>query len=182
MHKEIEIKARLTNIEALTLIEQFNEMFGDGMDEHKKDTYYHHPDGYDVRLRRQAGMIIYTRKDQTMRGGVEVNDEEELMFTETMALALEKTVEEFLTKEKLGYLWQVEVDGFRLNVEVVQVKGSYEKAPEKDLGSFIEMEILLEDPTDEEIQKAKDTLVELCSSLDLYEKIEKKKYAALLQG
>lgn len=190
MQKEVELKAHIVSQSVEAVKKGLILQFGEPNDEKKSDTYYKDKDGSDVRIREILDDFIFTKKEQSMDGGVEVNNEYEKILTLDEKQALEKLLTLFMKKTKVGYIWSTKTEGFNVNIELVKVSGYYltgttSTAKEKDLGYFLETEYLIEyaenEAIDNKIAKAKHLLETFYKQYGLYDSIESKKYMQLLQ-
>lgn len=190
MQKEVELKAHIASNSVETLKKNLTFQFGEPEDEKKSDTYYKDESGSNVRIREILDDFVFTKKDQSMDGGIEVNNEYEKVLTLEEKQEFEKTLTPFMKKAKIGYIWSTKIENFDVNIELVKVSGYYLTAStptvdEKDLGYFLETEFLIEYSKDEDIAdkitEAKQRLEAFYKQYGLYDSIESKKYMQLLQ-
>ena len=73
MHTEIEVKARLRADQKNSLTGYFNSLYNAATSEYKCDAYFKEPSGELYRLRKQNNEYIYTKKNNSLSDGVEVN-------------------------------------------------------------------------------------------------------------
>lgn len=189
MQKEVELKAHIASNSVETLKKNLTSQFGKPVAEKKSDTYYKDEDGCDVRIREILDDFVFTKKDQSMDGGIEVNNEYEKVLTLEEKQEFEKTLAPFMKKAKIGYIWSTKIENFDVNIELVKVSGYYLNTPtlpieEKNLGYFLETEFLIEYSENENITDritlAKQLLEAFYKRYNLYESIERKKYMQLL--
>ena len=145
--------------------------------EHKADIYFSRPgEKKHFRVRLQADCVVITSKTKEKRNdGTEDNHEVEFgtdveSYPRVLAFFSSLGFEEFIRKEKTGWLWSFG----KVAVELVQVG---------PLGWFIEMEIVLgDDASDADVLRAKSELFELLGRLGIgREKLEDRYYMDLLR-
>ncbi|HOJ98564.1 MAG TPA: class IV adenylate cyclase [Termitinemataceae bacterium] len=134
--------------------------------------------GSGIRIRRDGAFCYVTFKQKEVRQGTEVNQEVEFSVSDQQAFerlleALGFTV--WIRKHKQGQAWQWE----NITIELCQVKG---------LGTFVELEILLEDeknlpiPQGHSIQEAQEALYRCLEKIGIpRDQIENRYYTELLQ-
>lgn len=189
MQKEVELKAHIASNSVETLKKNLTSQFGKPEEEKKSDTYYKDESGSDVRIREILDDFVFTKKDQSMDGGIEVNNEYEKVLTLEEKQKIEKTLAPFMKKAKIGYIWSTKIESFDVNIELIKVSGylttTTSDIKEKDLGYFLETEFLIEYSENEDITDkitlAKQLLETFYKRYNLYESIESKKYMQLLQ-
>jgi adenylate cyclase class 2 len=147
--------------------------------------------GIRVRREEKSGKAetIITWKSKEKCDGIEVNNENEFtvndaeVFAELLAvLGLEKRI----VKRKEGWRW--EAGG--ITAELCEVSGFYQteensgegNAPTKNLGWFLELEILADDENPETVAASRKRLLELLGKAGLSESdIEEKYYSEMLR-
>jgi adenylate cyclase class 2 len=182
MGYEVELKAHVADHEAC---KKRLSVLGDGLvPEVKEDVYYSLPGGpalFRIRLEQYGssqGTLLFTSKEKTIHGGVEVNVEHE--FTASgkerdgaMAFARSLGYVEFVRKLKQGVHCHVPFSSFpALHVELVEVP---------PLGWFVEMEFVLDDQ--ELVEQAKRNLQKALRMLDIDQSaIESRYYMDMLRA
>lgn len=170
MVREIEMKAWLRRPdEALPRIRTLCAPLGEHV---KEDIYFRPPGGgRNIRLRRQDGRWVCTRKTRNLRDGLEVNDETEFEVSDGTAMA--ELLEDlgcrvYLRKTKTG-------SAFRrgdLTVEVSRVP---------PLGSFVEVECLLSEPRPGDEAAAEEKIRGFLADIGVREgEIEPRSYTQML--
>ncbi|MCF7940565.1 MAG: class IV adenylate cyclase [Spirochaetia bacterium] len=135
---EVEIKAHVYDLKALReRILQLEGICGPEY-RHREDSYYGAGDGPGVlfRIRTEQDRCEITRKLKSMRGLAEVNREIEFSVSDPQAcreFCESLGYQVVIRKEKRGEIFRHE----EVSIELWEVTG---------LGSFIELEVLLEDP------------------------------------
>lgn len=184
IHKEIEAKAHVKSSYVELLKKVLTVRYGNSKKESKSDLYFHDVDG-DFRIRKCEEKYVYTKKHQSMCGGVEVNDESEYILNLTEVANYKELHHPFLEKSKTGYIWSVDtkIDEMfsTMNIELVSVEGKYENKPYKELGWFLEVEVLIGNANDTLINSARNFIETFFKDLNLNDSIEKKKYMAMLE-
>ncbi|MCX7655211.1 MAG: class IV adenylate cyclase [Treponemataceae bacterium] len=135
--------------------------------------------GSGIRIRRDGLVCYVTFKQKEIRQGTEVNQEVE--FTVSDSQAFERLLETlgfsiWIRKHKQGEAWQWE----NITIELCHVRG---------LGTFVELEILLEDEKDglpsqgtHSIQDAQESLYRCLEKIGISpDRIENRYYTELLQ-
>jgi predicted adenylyl cyclase CyaB len=159
MQTEIEIKARLTDPEA---VEEKVKTMGEFVRDYtKRDTYFRCPKAgggeTDVRIRVDGDKKKCTFKDRKTVGGVEKNREHEFAVSDARSMAallLRLGGKEILRKVKEGREYKVG----ELSVQFNRIE---------ELGTFIEVEQLLSDPAPREYQEAEDRIAAFLRELGI---------------
>lgn len=140
-----------------------------------------------LRLRREnktnaeghsVSAALITCKIRETRGGIEINDEQELTISDAPAfekILTQLGLQPIVRKEKRGEAWQFHVTNGQPSVlaELLEVK---------NLGWFIELEILSPVHDDQTISAHRKTLLDLLATLDIpQEKIEPRPYTEMLK-
>lgn len=184
-HKEIEAKAHITPFEKDSLIQKFNKMYGTSKSEIKKDAYFEDEDGTHSRIREEGGEYIYTKKRQSMKGSIEVNDEDEKILSESQKDVYIQTHKILLFKSKQGYIWTTAIqngtESYQMNIEIVKVEGQYKDKAHRDLGWFLEVELLIPNADTITIEWGTKTINAFFKDHALDLKIEKRKYMEMLK-
>lgn len=183
MQKEIEVKASISEPVVKRLVPYFNNYYGRGNKEFKSDTYFMEKDGSLFRLRRVDGKYIYTKKKNVIIDGVEANSEDEKELSED---EYKKTYDAnivYVEKTKEGYIWRTEDKyGYEMNIEVINVKGKNKSGKNKELGYFVEIEIITnEDIEDKVVCILKDELLDYFKSIGVLNLIESRKYISMIE-
>ncbi|MEJ5188674.1 class IV adenylate cyclase [Treponema sp. J25] len=133
--------------------------------------------GSGIRIRRDGSVCYVTFKQKEVRQGTEVNQEVEFSVSDQQAFerlleALGFTV--WIRKHKQGQAWQWD----HITIELCQIKG---------LGTFVELEILLEDEKnlpshqDHSIQEAQEALYNCLEKIGIpRDQIENRYYTEML--
>jgi adenylate cyclase, class 2 len=168
---EVELKARVRDRRAVEAsVAAFAARVGE-VD--KRDAYWRAP-GWraeparrDFRVRLEGGACVVTFKQKKVEGGIEVNVEREFGVSDPepfAALAERLGCERWYEKRKRGVAYEAASScaaSGKATIEIVEVVG---------LGFFIEIEVLLEDPS--ATSRARDELLAIlarsgCSESDL---------------
>ena len=183
MHTEIEVKARLRADQKNSLTGYFNNLYNAATSEYKCDAYFKEPSGELYRLRKQNNEYIYTKKNNSLSDGVEVNSEDERILSQSEYDALFKDELLFIKKTKEGYIWSTkDFYGYDMNIEIVNVKGHIRNKGIRDLGYFIETEIIApKDASDHICNNIKAELLNYYKVLGVFENIENRKYMAMIE-
>ncbi len=172
---EVELKAHVA--EPLLLKDRLETLQGisSALCELKEDTYFSCK-GEDALFRMRIeqsgpsfaamqGTLVFTYKEKTMRGGVEVNEEVEFTSSPDQGEAarlffLKLGYEVYITKIKKGYLYTLPVLPTLppLTIELVEVVG---------LGWFLELEFVVEDA--DLVDQAQGALLDFLSLLKIEE-------------
>lgn len=173
---EIEVKARIidknSTYTVLKTCTKYTHLFC------KSDTYWSKPDfgyGSGVRIRRldekNPGAVV-TWKKKELRGDTEVNSEHEFEVSSSAdfeALLQELGFAPHIRKKKSGTAWELD----DILVELCDIEG---------LGTFIELEILLDNPTEIEVEAARQRLFAALRTLGVDEAaIERRYYTEMLR-
>ena len=195
---EIELKAHVHNLKGCK--NRLSAIAGEGTAISKDDTYWLAPgvlryfSGPRVRQETAGNNVktLVTWKNKQKLNGIEVNDEHELevsngkVFEELLVqLGLEKQ----LVKRKEGWAWQY--DG--ITVELCKVSGSSKKSSKKsslakqgrtkNLGWFLELEIITGNDSEAVIAAARKKLFALLEKAGIGEELlESRYYAEMLEG
>jgi adenylate cyclase class 2 len=178
---EIEIKAHVADPaeteKAILKIAAFEK------ETEKKDTYWKSGAAGDgksvkVRFREEGNQTIVTYKRKELRGQMEVNDEQEFSISDRApfeALLADLGLAPYITKNKKTRSFRhTAPGGTGVTIELSLLEG---------LGYFIELEILAENPGEEELERARMTLREtlaLCGSGE--DAVESRFYTELLSS
>ena len=142
----------------------------------KDDSYFKGPavgpaPGQEFRLRRDDGPGVCTFKDRVIKDGVEINAEGEFTVSDPemfLRLMARLGAEPFVAKKKRGRAYAH--DG--LTIELHEVE---------DLGNFIEVECVLESPTEEEAAATQEKIRGFLLSVGVgAEQVEATPYTRLL--
>lgn len=185
---EIELKARIFDV---PLLQSVLNVRGDFVGHFVRcDSYYrkHSSDGYPLRFREEDGpkgkRIFLTFKKKSVfvdENGVasEKNEEKESEISENAKNILESFFESekialYVQKEKIVDAWKCRSGEFAVTAELCEVK---------DVGFFIELEILLEQSAEKNVcEKARQALLSLLDSLGVSrDAVEEKSYSQLLK-
>ena len=189
MTVEIELKARLDD--AMPVKERLSAMGDYCRSYNKLDTYWFsvHAAIPVVRVRRESGVdrsgaafetILVTFKAKEITGGIEVSDEREFSVSDAVLfedmlgkLDLHKAMQ----KEKNGWAWTIvpETAGLpSILAELSQVK---------NLGWFLELEILTASNDKQTVRDCRKRLLTLLEKLEIpSQQIEDRPYTTLLAG
>jgi adenylate cyclase, class 2 len=180
---EVELKAHLLDREAT---EKKVASFAPFVcDFEKFDAYWHGPEwrisrgAKGFRVRTEEGETTVNFKSKRCEGGVEINHEREFQVSDPAALNeffLRLGCEPFFTKRKRGKRFEMSSDsGTRpITIEVLELEG---------LGSFIEIEALLEEEAPEAVALAQGEIRGLLSRAGVEEDaIESRYYSELLMA
>lgn len=188
MSLEVELKAHVSDhallrkrIEALPGVSPL-------LCELKEDTYFSHPNEdalFRVRLEQTGqsfesmqGTLVFTYKNKALTEGIEVNEEVEFSSSSdqgpsSLHFFLSLGYEIYITKTKRGYVFTYPVasDLPLLTVELVEII---------DLGWFLELEFVLEEPS--MVERARAALLSFLSLLGIdHASIESEYYMHLLK-
>lgn len=174
--REIEIKLR---VEDFCKTEQvISSLYGKGRVVEKKDLYFRRPGEIRqaLRMRNNNGLLEFTAKKTSVHSGVESNFEYEFSscpdeWERARAFFLALGFEQYFMKLKTGYEWMCG----RIHAELFKVN---------DIGSFLELEIILpEDASEAEIEEARLELVRLYGRFGLsFSDVEEKSYREMITG
>jgi adenylate cyclase class 2 len=192
---ELELKAHVDDPQACRV--RLEALAGEAAAFTKDDAYWFLPEGETARLpsgvrirqeqHRKPGtgavsVILAAYKTKERREGIEVNDEREFAISGDTAV-----FEELLTrlglsrkivKNKQGFVWNYG----GINAELCEVRGTAAAyTTEKNLGWFLELEILAGDGESGTVEKARSSLLALLRQAGIDgEKIEERYYSELL--
>jgi adenylate cyclase, class 2 len=175
MAVEIEIKARLDNIEETEAIVRSFAIFSRSFD--RSDTYFHDvvskSTNHEFRLRRDGNTSVVCYKEKKLDEGIEVNLENEFFVIdaekfEAFARYLGYVV--FIKKRKTGRSYKFG----KATIELLCVEG---------LGNFIEIEELLDTADETEISAARNEIRAVLQRAAVpQDRIEPRYYIDLLAG
>lgn len=185
--REVELKAHVKG-DPLALKEKIESLYGKAGDVNKSDLYFHLPGEVHqaLRVRNNKGVLEFTAKRMKKDALSEDNYEYEVMVD----ISQEKSAydffeclgyEKYFRKIKSGWEWMVD----EIHVELMEVSGFRytEDNKEKNLGYFLEMEILLPFNEKVELRDEQKSLHDLLCRLGLRdEDIEMKSYRAMILG
>ena len=193
---EIELKAHVGNSDECK--KTLDGLAGEGTAFSKDDTYWfapavlHYFSGPRVRqeTKENRPRTLVTWKNKQKRGELEVNDEHELEVTdgkEFEALLVLLGLEKQTVKHKQGWSWHY--DG--ITIELCEVSGSVKKSFKKNssarqgrvknLGWFLELEIITDDDSEKTIALARDRLFAVLEKAGIgKETMESRYYAEML--
>jgi len=174
---EIELKARLDDPRT---VEAQVASFARYLRAVDKTDEYWHGQGWrqsrgskGFRLRKDEGISIVTFKQKNYVEGMEVNEETEFEVSDPAAfnaLVRRLDCEPYYSKRKLGTAYEFQ----GCTIELVEIAG---------LGSFIEIERLIEDNEPAAVEKAKSLVRSILAKAGVREQsIEPKSYSALILG
>jgi len=180
---EIELKAHVADPEETEKqIKTFATFRGET---EKFDAYWVNPDcakgtatgkPVKVRIREEAGVIVVTYKKKELQGAIEVNDE--LEFTIDNRIAFETLITDFgfspdsIKHKKTKSFDYVTSGNTRITIELSLVD---------PLGTFVEIEILKDNPDSETIERARKILNETLKMCGISENaIEKRYYTEMI--
>lgn len=175
MNNEIELKAWITNTE---LTEETIKQFATFKGEHvKSDAYWQMEDKpQKLRIRESNNKTFLTYKNKKVEESIEVNEEIELEISDK--IAFEAILQDFdfvkiLVKKKTARIYEyVQENKDPVKIELCMVEG---------LGWFLEIEIMLNSPTEAEIKNARSELLSILKQCGLTEfDIEPRFYSELL--
>ena len=147
-HYEIELKAHVKEPEKLKA--RIESLSGEGKSVNKSDLYFHRPGEKHqaFRIRRNNGVLEFTAKNTRSDALSEENDEFEFFADVRESEKAEAFFtclgyEPYFRKSKTGFDWDL-VQG-DIHVEMLEVSGFRYgcDSEEKNLGYFLEMEILI---------------------------------------
>lgn len=184
MQREIEIKTHLTTQKKNSLVQYFNNLYNTAECEYKADAYFKDAQGEMYRLRKQNNLLIYTKKNNSISNGVEINSEQEKLLSEDEFNDLFKKDALCITKIKEGYIWSTkDIYGYDMNIEIVNVSGQSINKEKKDLGWFLETEVVA--PFDISMHicnSIKNELLNFVKVLSVDNMIENRKYITMIEG
>ena len=187
MATEIELKAHLNDFEP---VKERLSAIGNYCRSHaKSDSYWLSTQAAapGVRVRREHGLdkdgrayesVFVTLKNKTISGGIEINDERE--FSVSDAILFEEMLENLglykvMHKEKNGWAWEI------LPQSATEPPILAEISLVKNLGWFLELEIMAEDDNNRTVTDSRRLLFSLLETLEITEEcIEEKTYAQML--
>jgi len=194
---EIELKAHIDN--SIDYIKRLTILAGEGLAFSKDDAYWFAPGlpvsglpASGLRIRRektgQSEHTLITWKDKEKRDEIEVNDEHEFEVTsgdDFEELLVRLGLEKRIYKHKQGLSWQYQ----GITAELCEVSGSgnpeggENPGATKNLGWFLELEILAKDDSAEIITAARERLLSLLEQLGVgKENIESRYYSEMLSS
>ncbi|MDR1858031.1 MAG: hypothetical protein LBQ69_01015 [Treponema sp.] len=193
MATEVELKVRVDDIEPVK--ERLSAIGSYCRSCRKSDSYWLSPKGPEVRVRREQGVeadgaayesAVVTFKSKTISGGIEVNDEREFtvsnaaLFEELLdSLGMSKTIQ----KEKTGWAWSIRVAAGQAQnpPAAAQLPILAEVMLVKDLGWFLEIEIVCPDNCGQAVGESRKRLLALLAELGIpAERIESRPYTQML--
>ncbi len=189
-HYEIEIKAHVLDAESLK--EKIESLFGEGKSVNKSDLYFHRKGEKHqaFRIRRYNGSIEFTAKNTRADGLSEENDEFEFNAPVTEVKKAEAFFEclgyePYFRKSKTGFDWDL-VQG-DIHVELLEVSGFRYgcDSDERNLGYFLEMEILIpfKEASEDTLREKQNKLHKVLHELGLREEdVEMKSYRSMILG
>lgn len=189
-HYEIEIKAHALDAESLK--EKIESLFGEGKSVNKSDLYFHRKGEKHqaFRIRRYNGSIEFTAKNTRADGLSEENDEFEFNAPVTEVKKAEAFFEclgyePYFRKSKTGFDWDL-VQG-DIHVELLEVSGFRYgcDSDERNLGYFLEMEILIpfKEASKDTLREKQNKLHKVLHELGLREEdVEMKSYRSMILG
>lgn len=127
--------------------------------------------GSGIRVRQENGQVLVTLKKKEVRDGMEINDE--LEFSVSSAPAFEEFLHTlgfaiWIRKSKEGVAWRWK----NITIELSQVK---------NLGWFVELEILADSAEPELLARAREDLLQCLDRIGIpHTKIENRYYTELL--
>jgi adenylate cyclase, class 2 len=172
---EIELKAHITSIRSMqnTIKKQLGLI--DPTAYRKEDIYFSKPETLqktEFRLRSEGSSFIVTRKNKSQKDGIEVNDEIEFFISdaaEFIRFSLESGYVISIEKTKIGVSYTYN----GITIELSDVNS---------LGSFIEIEILLDTAEPDKVAAAKQRLLDTLEILGIdKEAIEPRYYSEMLR-
>ena len=172
---EVELKAHIPSI--LSMQNTIQKQLGliDPTAYRKEDIYFSKPDTLqktEFRLRSEGTSFIVTRKNKSQKDGIEVNDEIEFFISDAaqfIRFSLESGYVISIEKTKIGVSYTYN----GLTIELSDVNF---------LGSFIELEILLDTAEPDRVAAAKKRLLDTLELLGIYkEAIEPRYYSEMLR-
>lgn len=183
MQKEIEVKAGISESVVKRLVPYFNKNYGIGNKEFKSDTYFMEKDGSLFRLRIVDDKYIYTKKKNVIINGVEANSEDEKELKEEEYKKIYSSYTPYVEKTKEGYIWQTrDKYGYEMNIEVINVKGISRSGKNKELGYFVEIEILASDDIDDKtVRTLTDELLDFLKDIGVLGGLVSRKYLFMLE-
>ena len=177
MNKEIELKARVENPEAVK--KHLSDSYGVCELIKKYDIYYQYPSGQLSRLRVEDGKNCVTLKRKKTENGIEINDELEFFVDDGEAflefLRMTGAVE-YIRKIKTGYRYAAVAGDDAVTVELCEVS---------TLGWFIEIEKVIggsgAEITEDDIEYAQKLILKVLHETGIPEQdIEKRYYSEML--
>lgn len=180
MNKEIELKARVNEPEKTKKL--LESLYGEAENILKDDIYYIYRNigtehGQPVRLRSENNKNVVTLKQKSVANGVEINDELEFEVDnpENFLKYMQLTgAEQWLTKKKRGWKFDSDTDAGQAVIELCEVIG---------LGWFLEIEIVIESPEQDQIEKAMNTIHKILEAAEISsDKIEPRYYSEMLRS
>lgn len=185
--REVELKAHVKG-DAVALKNKIESLYGSAGDVNKSDLYFHLPGEVHqaLRVRNNKGVLEFTAKKMKKDKLSEDNSEYEVLVD----ISQEKNAydffeclgyEKYFRKIKSGWEWMVD----SVHVELLEVSGYRYNSEneERNLGYFLEMEILIPFNAKVELREEQKTLHDLLYRLGLDDgDIEMKSYRAMILG
>ncbi len=182
--REVEVKAHVDDWKSLK--ERIDSLYGKAEDVNKSDLYFALPGEIHqaLRIRNNKGVLELTTKRMSSDSLSEDNIEYEVMTDisqEQTAISFFECLgyEKYFRKIKSGWEWMVD----SIHVELMEVSGySYrEKGEERNVGWFLELEILLPPTLKVDLREKQKSLYDLLSRLGISEdKIETRSYRSMI--
>ncbi len=182
--REVELKAHVKDYASLK--EKIDSLYGKGRDVSKSDLYFHLPGSVHqaLRVRNNRGVLEFTAKKMANDGKSEDNREYEVLVDikeEENAYAFFECLgyEKYFRKNKAGWEWNVD----DIHVELLEVSGfryGEEKAV-RELGYFLEMEILIPFKVDIDLFEKQNSLYDLLKRLGFTDNdVEMRSYRSMI--
>ncbi len=173
---EIELKAHISSILSMQNTIQKQLGLHDPISYIKEDIYFSKPETLkktEFRLRNLGTSFIVTRKNKSQDEGIEVNNEIEFLVSdgaEFIRFSLDSGYVVSIKKTKTGVSYNY--NGMTIELSDVNT-----------LGSFIELEILLDTPESNQVSAAKSRLLKTLDTLEIErEAIEPRYYSEMLRA
>ena len=185
--REVELKAHVRG-EYNALKSRIESLYGKGRDVNKSDLYFHLPGEKHqaLRVRNNHGILEFTAKktkndflsedNKEYEVKVDISEEKNAyLFFECLGY------EKYFRKIKTGWEWMVD----DIHIELLEVSGYRygKKDEEKNLGYFLEMEILIPFEVDVDLRDEQNSLYDLLHRLNIKdEDIEFGSYRTMILG
>lgn len=182
--REVELKAHAGNY--LEVKKRLDSLYGEGRSVNKSDLYFHLPGSVHqaLRVRNNKGVLEFTAKRMKKDAKSEDNEEYEVVLDinqEAAAYGFFECLgyEKYFRKNKSGWEWNVD----SVHVELLEVSGFRygEKNNVKELGYFLEMEILVPFHEEIDLQEKQKTLYDLLKRLGFCDNdVENRSYRSMI--
>lgn len=182
-HYEVEMKAFVDNSKVEEIKNSLDELYQEASLVDKIDEYYFsNNDNKKFRVRRENDKLIYTYKKNKNIDCLELNEETEVEITNSDYKRYKELSEFLYSKIKTGYKWS-RINPIKkasvINIELLKVSGG-KKDNIKNLGYFLEIEILSSSTDDKLILEYQNYIKSIFDKFLLSNNIVKEKYETLL--